>query len=649
MKTSATVSQPSVDLRVLRVIIAVRRFTLQTVMPGRSREESGHGDRRPPEAWLGAVMREERRGELLAAYDLAERALAEHPHDVPLKHRAVLALARAGATDQAARRFADYGLTDVEDEDVAALRARIEKDAALAASGDRRRVRAARAAELYADVFARTGGYYPAINAATLWLLAGDAASSRRLAKRVIHLLDANGEASYYAVATEAEAQLLLGRTAEAQRALGLAAERHRGDYGALATTRRQLRIICETLGLDSSLLSPLAGPGVAFFCGHMITPAGQPGRFPADAEPAAAAAIARALDQEAPGYAYGGLAGGADIMWAEALLTRGSELHVVLPFAMPRFVEQSVARCGPGWVQRFHRCLEAATDVRYGTDDTLRADDVLFRYGSELAMGLTLLRGRYLDANVRQLALWDSEPAMGTAGTAIDVATWRSAGRPATIVTPQGEVTMAEGDAGDLHQHGPAPSGGVRSSRVVRAMLFGDFARFSELSDEQAVTFATRVLGAVAEVLQRYGDRVRWRNTWGDGLNVMLIDAAAAAACALDLQDAVAEVDLASEGLPRHLALRLGGHLGPVFPVHDPVLDADAFTGTHVSRTARIEPVTPPGEVYVTEAFAAALELAGHSELTCDYVGHMAAAKGYGRLRMYRLHRVSAGDDPVR
>ncbi len=33
---------------------------------------------------------------------------------------------------------------------------------------------------------------------------------------------------------------------------------------------------------------------------------------------------------------------------------------------------------------------------------------------------------------------------------------------------------------------------------------------------------------------------------------------------------------------------------------------------GSHVSRTARIEPVTPAGEVYVTEQFAAALVLDG-------------------------------------
>ena len=105
----------------------------------------------PPEQtaawWLDAVKLEERRGELLSAFDLAERGLAEHPDDLWLKHRAVLALARAGATEEAARRFEQYGLGSVREEDVAALHARIAKDLALAADGAERRRRAALAAE----------------------------------------------------------------------------------------------------------------------------------------------------------------------------------------------------------------------------------------------------------------------------------------------------------------------------------------------------------------------------------------------------------------------------------------------------------------------------------------------------------------------
>jgi class 3 adenylate cyclase len=99
--------------------------------------------------------------------------------------------------------------------------------------------------------------------------------------------------------------------------------------------------------------------------------------------------------------------------------------------------------------------------------------------------------------------------------------------------------------------------------------------------------------------------------------------------------------LNLAALRLPEHLALRLGGHVGPVFPVLNPIMQTPGFMGSHVSRTARIEPVTPPGSVFVTEQFAAALVLE-NSRFGCDYVGHIPAAKDLGRLRMYRLRRGS-------
>src|SRR5579862_3897662 len=278
-------------------------------------------DSRSPLAWLEAVRREERRGELLSAFDLAEGGLAEHPDDLSLKHRAVLALARAGATDEAASRFAEYGLERIEDEDIEALGARIAKDFALREVGDERRLQAAKAAERYTAVFARTGGYYPAINAATLWLIAGDRARSRELATRVLGLLAGKAEDSYYAAATEAEAHLLLGQAEATQAALERAVARHGGDYGALATTRRQLRAICDALATDPGLLSPLAGPGVVYFCGHRVATGGEPGRFPAAAAARCSASIADVIEDRSIGFAYGALAGGADILWAEALL----------------------------------------------------------------------------------------------------------------------------------------------------------------------------------------------------------------------------------------------------------------------------------------------------------------------------------------
>jgi hypothetical protein len=573
--------------------------------------------------WLEEVLAAERRGELLAAFDLAERGLDEHEGDRALQHRGVLALARAGSTEQAARRFREYRLAETDGEDARALGARIAKDEALAAEGAERRRLALRSAKLYEAVFAETGGYYPGINAATLLLVAGDRNGARRLARRVLELLPGSVD-GYYRFATEAEARLLLGELPAARSALERAASLDAGDHAAVATTRRQLRLVGDELGIDGDVLDALPAPGVVHYAGHRID---ADGPFAPELEERVAEAIATEVEQASPAYAYGSLASGADILFAEALLARGAEVHLVLPFSVDEFVQASVADAGPGWVRRFERCCAAAVDVRYATDGAYLGDDVLFRYAAELAMGLALLHSRFLDGSARQLAVWDGGPPRGAAGTAVDVAAWARGGRETTVIRP-----------GHGPARGAAPEPGeTESRRVVRALLFADVKGFSQLGDEQLPAFADRVLGAFADVLRAYEASVGYRNTWGDGLYVVLEDVEAAAACALELQRAMIEVELEAHGLPTSLALRLGGHVGPVLPVHDPILGVDAFMGFHVSRTARIEPVTPPGDVYVTEPFAAALELAG-SAYTCDYVGHMPAAKDYGRLRMYRL-----------
>ena len=175
----------------------------------------------PASAWLEQVRYEERRGELLAAYDLALRGLEEHPDDMELSYRSVLALARTGATVEAERRYTELGLDRADSDEVAALWARIQKDRSLAASGETRRRLAVVAASLYQAIADRSSGYFPAINAATMSLLAGRSDDARRLASRSLDLVEASGEDSYYAAATRAEARLLLGELPEARQRAG--------------------------------------------------------------------------------------------------------------------------------------------------------------------------------------------------------------------------------------------------------------------------------------------------------------------------------------------------------------------------------------------------------------------------------------------
>jgi class 3 adenylate cyclase len=95
-------------------------------------------------------------------------------------------------------------------------------------------------------------------------------------------------------------------------------------------------------------------------------------------------------------------------------------------------------------------------------------------------------------------------------------------------------------------------------------------------------------------------------------------------------------------KSLPAELNLRIGLHAGPVFKCIDPISERQNFFGTHVSRAARIEPITPPGQMYASQGFAALAAAQGTQTFVCDYVGQAPQAKGYGTFPTYYVHRLS-------
>jgi class 3 adenylate cyclase len=496
------------------------------------------------------------------------------------------------------------------------------------------------AAALYEAVFRRPGGtYYSGINAATLRLLAGEVDDARALAAEVLRLLDCADPTAdpYYLPATRAEALLLLDDPKGAASAITEAAAASGADRAAFTATRRQLIAICTELNADPALLAPLAPPAVIHYTGHMIAPPGHSGRFPAAAEHEVASHIAETLDHLGVGYGYGSLACGADILFAEALLARGAELHVVLPFAQCDFEKQSVVRGGAGWLTRFRACLRQASDVTYATSDPYLGHAGIYAFAAVFAMGLAILRARSLDAEVAQIAVSDGDEEAGVAGTARDRVNWRATGLPTHEIRV---VASAEGP--------PLPPAGepavIPAPRKPRAMLFGDIEGFSKLAEAQILPFAEALMGAVGRTVDRFGEHVLHRNTWGDGLYLVFDAPHNAAACALAFQEELAQLDLEAHGLPPTLGLRLGGHCGLVYEVADPVTKRPGFMGAQVSRTARIEPITPKGEVYVTDVFAACLALRSSQDFKCDYVGHIPAAKDYGEMPMYLVRRSGAG-----
>ena len=311
-------------------------------------------------------------------------------------------------------------------EDADALVARLAKDEALEASDRESRTKLARiAAELYEAAADRYGRHYSCVNAATLWLIAGDRDRARDLAARARLLAAEAGDDEYWRCATEAEASLVLEDVAAAQVALARAAAVSPADQGARATTRRQLRIVCAEVGIADDILSVLAPPSVVHYCGRMA---------PADWDQVRGEVDAYAAEHTV-GYAYGSLACGADIVIAETLLERDVELHVLLPFTADEFEAVSVAPAGEDWAARFHAVLDAAASVSLTTDSAYRGDDALFGYASNIAMGRAINRAAFLDAEVGQIAVWDGVPARHPVGTAREIATWEATGRRSHVI----------------------------------------------------------------------------------------------------------------------------------------------------------------------------------------------------------------------
>lgn len=550
----------------------------------------------------------------------------------------VLALARSGALERAEAELAalNYDVTDLPAklrEDRAALRARLAKDRAFEHTEPTSNLTAI-AAQHYEDIYHELGRPFACINAATLWLLAGDGPKARKLAvsAQSISQVDshAHDEDRYWTAVTQAEAALILGKVERARKLIVDAATIASENLAARASTRRQLARLFDHLGFDSDVeLAPLANPTVVHYCGHRVDES-DADRFTKQVGPTVEAAIADLVESQRVGAAYGSLACGADIVLAEALLRVGADLHVVLPFAAEEFVEVSVRSGGNSWVRRFEHCLARAATTTVTCDSAYMGDASLFSFASRFAMGQALNRAHQLDAPALQLAVWDEQVTETEAGTSYDVSQWRRAGGTTQVIPAFAQRTGSTKDAAD------------RVERPVTVVLFGDIQGFSRLRDEEMLRFVPSVLGAVASAVAIHGDAISVRNTWGDAIFLAADDVLTGARCALDILRALRNVDLSALGMPTDLSIRLAAHVGPALRLHDPLRGVEGIFGRELTRAARIEPSTPPGQVYVTAAFAALLVLEPDADVVPEYVGTVTTAKEFETIPMFILREGS-------
>jgi hypothetical protein len=335
-------------------------------------------------------------------------------------------LARAGDTERAWELFAEAGLAAETDHvDTLALKGRLFKDRALKAAPEERSALLRAASQAYLRAAEGAPATYPLINAATIALLDGDRGQAAGLAQRVLSMLDSGAhepETAYWLSATRAEACLLLGRSEDARKALAEAVRQAPRAWEDHASTLRHFRLILDMLGQADDWLDAYRPPSSLHF-GGIIQMAPDQDR--------AAERIAEAVAALKPGFGFGALAAGADIMAAEALLAIGAELHIALPATIEAFRRESVNGFGADWGKRFDAVLDAAQAI--DSFDTLdRVSRAGIFVSDEMAMGMAIRQATMLETSATALRIGDGARCNGSL---LDDA-WERRGLPIHRVT---------------------------------------------------------------------------------------------------------------------------------------------------------------------------------------------------------------------
>ena len=584
-----------------------------------------------------AVQRNFRAGYYFRAFEDARAALLDYPDDVGLKHMAVLCLVRGKAFAAAEALFDKFNLAQDKNEDILALsgklaKSKIEDRGAAAAPKDY-----SAAAELYAAAYRQTGGSYSGVNAASLWYMAGQKPKAQALAADILKAVspdNASAQMQYYFHATRGECLFILGDMEAAEAALGRALAVDPHNYAARTSTVKQFTMLGG--GTLPRCALPLKVPHCSHYTGHLFhVGERRTERSLTEAETEMLAGDIKTLIAQTPISAgFGALAAGADILFAEAILDCGADLHLVLPVPVADFRRLSVTPMGAFWERRFDAALAKATSLRIILDDPGDFDALDLKMGSLIAMGLAALTADSLAADAVQFSVMDKDSAdVSMAGTRQDIQLWHDVARETKNIAwphPRQEkprVTLSNTDG-----------------RQFKAMLFTDLKGYGKLPDRALPDIVSHIFEPMAAKCRALDVPPLQMKSWGDGLFLVFDDAMAAAEAAFALMecfDSCIEAFSALHGAD--VALRVGVHFGPVWERSDPFTDMANLYGRHVTIAARLEALAVPGTICVSENFAAVLAMtpeAHSANIICDYVGQATSEKEETIFSLYSLRK---------
>ncbi len=528
--------------------------------------------------------------------------------------------------------------------------------------------------------------YWAGINAATLALLSGHVKEATRYCQQVhdycISLTTTDNQ-DYWLSATLAECKLvnylliagavLYDELLEAYKQAVAASN----NVTQIASTRKNANLLLSwhyssqtSLAIDEKQRSQLLDklqvilftPPVLVFTGHMIdTPERITPRFPAEHENRVKQTLQNFVLESKALWSYASAACGADILFLETMQQFGLESNIVLPYQEEVFIKKSVSRNNPvlaeqvSWEQRFQQVkhyTESQTGVHLWNSSIqfFEGCNLYYRYANLVIYGLALIKAKQLDSKLLHLAVWNGEKSSDVGGTFDAISCWwQREKQPVYYINPlqPDEVQVFKPLEPVSKPQWNKPLAETEDGEVVlKSIVFTDVAGYSQFTEKQILIFQNEVVETIAGLIDDDRPDPEIKNTWGDALYLIFSDHEYAGNFALALSELIEERNRngywAGLGLPSPLHIRIALHFGPVFSAYDAILQKKTYIGNHVSNAARIEPITPPGEVYASVGAATFAEVLGVKSFVCDYVGRVPLAKNYGVFSLFRVRKVA-------
>lgn len=524
--------------------------------------------------------------------------------------------------------------------------------------------------------------YWAGINAATLALLSGQLKAASLYCNQVYDYcigLTSSDERDYWLNATLAESKLidyLLTANQNLHDELLTAYKQAvaiSNNFAQIASTRKNARLLLSwhyppqtSLAVDENkrsvllfeLQAILFTPPVIVFTGHMLDTAERSSpRFPAQNEVSVKKTLQNFVHESKAKWGFASAACGADILFLETMQQFGLESNIVLPYQEEVFIKKSVIRDNPeaGWEPRFQQVKhytesQAGVHLWNSSIQFFEGCNLYYRYANLVIYGLALIKAKQLDSKLLHLAVWNGEKSTDVGGTFDAISCWREKEKqPIYYINPlqpdnvqiyeplepanklQWNKPLADTDNGEI---------------VLKSIVFTDVAGYSQFTEAQILIFQNEVLEMIAKLIDDDRPDPEVKNTWGDALYLIFSDHEYAGNFALALSELIEERNRtgywASIGLPNPMQIRIALHFGPVLSAYDAILQKKTYIGNHVSNAARIEPITPPGEVYASLGAATFAEVLGVKSFVCDYVGRVPLAKNYGVFSLFRVRKAS-------